>query len=438
MQDTENPFLKGFSSEKTWNENTDAKALIFYHIPKCAGTSFTDILQKSFTNSYRFHSYTDWSKNYSPTEREISISGHSSLGAHELFSNFAPYYITFLRDPVERILSHYRQETKRKFDKIDLKSFAEKRINNGLLNYLGCNSYDLSMHRLIYCFDSFGIVEQYSNSLKLFQQTYSLEYIDNNKKNATSNASDQGDDYILVKEIFDKYNPDELRLYDEALKVFKNRHEEFNPKPANEKPPESKVIKKEKEDKKVSFFDPFVKVKEKVEKLITNKQYDQALKELESVPDETPFRAEVLKDIYLLKGENAKALFWAEKNLSGYQNISDFMNYLSLYRKVHGSPEMYFKVLVDHLALFEHIKSECPDSSLNKNLRTLAQILAKWSVELFQKSFTELTKDNLLRHLQSILPLNKANHRTYWLGIISMTIESFEELSNMPEIVLSC
>jgi Sulfotransferase family len=90
--------------------------LIFIHVPKAAGTTFDRILFHQYSRrailrigegglNPAIHELQDW-----PEQRRQAVrlvTGHIGFGIHELFPGPAKY-LTFVRDPVERIISHYR------------------------------------------------------------------------------------------------------------------------------------------------------------------------------------------------------------------------------------------------------------------------------------------------------------------------------------------
>jgi chromosome segregation ATPase len=96
--------------------------LIFVHVPKAGGTTLNNILMKNYR--YRMDSYADdFFPRYYPdefvalvqapinddTRRPAFFTGHIDL-ANEIFRYMPVRYvaITMLRDPVQRIVSHYR------------------------------------------------------------------------------------------------------------------------------------------------------------------------------------------------------------------------------------------------------------------------------------------------------------------------------------------
>jgi Galactose-3-O-sulfotransferase len=97
--------------------------LVHLHVPKAAGTTLNSILMRNY--KYRADSYgTDFFPRYFPSEflslveapptdddriRPMFFTGHIGLG-NELFQRMPVRYvaITILRNPVSRIISHYR------------------------------------------------------------------------------------------------------------------------------------------------------------------------------------------------------------------------------------------------------------------------------------------------------------------------------------------
>lgn len=90
-------------------------ALIFLHIPKAAGTTLYAILRREYGQR---HTYTidggrvresvEAFKALPPEARAQVrlLMGHMPFGLHAYLPHAAPY-VTLLRDPVERIISHY-------------------------------------------------------------------------------------------------------------------------------------------------------------------------------------------------------------------------------------------------------------------------------------------------------------------------------------------
>ena len=94
--------------------------IIFVHIPKCAGTSFSKMIEDSYSSKFQHvHEIEDWSiKNGSIYDSYINgdrldfvpdyCHSHFCHGFHKLFPTEDYDYITFLRDPITRTRSAIR------------------------------------------------------------------------------------------------------------------------------------------------------------------------------------------------------------------------------------------------------------------------------------------------------------------------------------------
>ena len=94
----------------------DRETLIFLHIPKTAGSTLNFILDAHYTPENSFATSQTWLhpegsldgfEMLTETERariEL-LNGHMGLGLHRHLPQPARY-LTVLRDPVERVLSH--------------------------------------------------------------------------------------------------------------------------------------------------------------------------------------------------------------------------------------------------------------------------------------------------------------------------------------------
>ena len=90
--------------------------LIFLHIPKAAGRTFYRVLDRQVPREAIYQMDPGgWRKSVEELrtlpEKQLRsfrvVRGHVGFGLHELFPQGARY-VTFVRDPVARIVSHYR------------------------------------------------------------------------------------------------------------------------------------------------------------------------------------------------------------------------------------------------------------------------------------------------------------------------------------------
>ena len=91
------------------------QALIFMHIPKCGGSTLISILNRVVPESRRFRLGSDIAGSRMalaalPDSERLHIDllyGHLSYGWHELLFPRQAQYITIVREPVARVVSHY-------------------------------------------------------------------------------------------------------------------------------------------------------------------------------------------------------------------------------------------------------------------------------------------------------------------------------------------
>jgi hypothetical protein len=103
------------SKHPATSDVNEERALLFLHIPKAGGTTLHSVIERQFAPAVTF-SITGMTPSQSirefielPAERRAKIrllKGHMPYGLHEYLS-VPSTYITMLRDPVDRVVSHY-------------------------------------------------------------------------------------------------------------------------------------------------------------------------------------------------------------------------------------------------------------------------------------------------------------------------------------------
>lgn len=206
--------------------------IYFVHIPKTAGTSFRESLDRSF------HLFKDYGANSEQTSTIIKqyayndsdlftlkkkilaktnfcVVGHTSLMK---YVDYIPvtHTLTFVRDPLEQVISHYNHHVKfhgfdGSFDKFLDQPFA-KNIQSRILKYmpLGLLGY-------------IGITECYDESLSLINSQFGLKLL-TKTKNVNTNKTLSG---LLLsdkqKSKFLSNNLKDITLYDEAKFLHSQR-----------------------------------------------------------------------------------------------------------------------------------------------------------------------------------------------------------------------
>lgn len=226
---------------------------LFLHIPKTAGTTFYDCLKKIYGKRriVEFHgipknTIDDFRTNiYNPRMSDIScIKGHMYFGLHQ-YLNEPSRYITFMRNPVKRVISLYRYLRQSKHHKQHAlaanKSLAEFTVactlhNNGQTRFLAGGKLldspeillDRAKENLKYHFSVIGLTERFDESLVLFKQslnwaaypTYTRENISGKRESNIVDAE--------TLSLIEQHNAVDILLYQYAETLFKQQIQQFS------------------------------------------------------------------------------------------------------------------------------------------------------------------------------------------------------------------
>jgi hypothetical protein len=235
--------------------------LIFLHVPKTAGSTFRHIIQRQYDSSSILHLYdSDFGEELSAIspnqiDRLRVVMGHFYFGAHNFLSQ-PTTYITFLRDPIERVISHYyyaRHAPAHHFydsaRKMSLNEFVEyssrMSTNSGTaLGYFSDNDQtrqlagecgvpsfrtssdemlNIAKKNLADHFALVGITEEFDRSLILISKLLGWRHPFYTKQNVTSRHPHKEELPRETLRVLQAHNQLDLELYRYAKELFQDR-----------------------------------------------------------------------------------------------------------------------------------------------------------------------------------------------------------------------
>jgi glycosyltransferase involved in cell wall biosynthesis len=243
------------------NNKNQEKTIIFLHIPKAAGTTIYSILKNQYndTESYQL----DGSRTPQaaeefkqlPQERKNKIRllyGHMGFGLHRQFSCKTSYF-TLLREPIDRIISHYYfvlrtphhylyEEVLK--NKMNLKEYVasgiSKELNDSQVRFIVDGGFrfefnqcphhllDLSKNILDEFFVVVGLKEFFDETMLMLRKALNWKlppvYIKQNITKTRLKKEDLDNDTI---ETIKKYNRLDLALYHYAAANFNEKIKSF-------------------------------------------------------------------------------------------------------------------------------------------------------------------------------------------------------------------
>jgi hypothetical protein len=237
-------------------KKSNDKAVFFLHIPKCAGTTLTEeIIKKKFKphESIIFYEHgtqvlIDHLKGMSQKEQgKIKcIAGHFAFGIHRYYTAGPAAYITLLRDPIERVISHYYYVLRREDHylhqtavgkKLTLKEYMEDQLsielNNGQTRVLAgigwgapygkCpdSMLEQAKKNVKNHFAAVGVSEQFDEFLQILNQTLGWRIPDYKKKNVSFNRLKKQEIDPQTLNTIEQYNRLDLELYRYAVDFCK-------------------------------------------------------------------------------------------------------------------------------------------------------------------------------------------------------------------------
>ncbi|SDN60223.1 Sulfotransferase family protein [Paenibacillus sp. yr247] len=236
------------------NENESEKELlIFLHVPKTGGQTLGRIIDEQYHISeiikvkdpqtvetllneipnekvtkigcYVEHLETYFQQVPKGDEHINCIYGHMYFGMHRYLSK--PYtYMTMLREPIDRVISHYYYFLGKNHFKTDT-SFEEfitkPKFFNFQTRYLsGGNIPDLQLAKenIHNHFSIVGITEMFDESLFLMKKQFGWEHINYAKKNVTASRPAKEQISKVFIDLIVKHNEIDIELYHYAKNLL--------------------------------------------------------------------------------------------------------------------------------------------------------------------------------------------------------------------------
>lgn len=167
---------------------TRERLLAFCHIEKAAGTSLTHVLRRVFFLRYADVRPMHTRDTHFLTARDLdtlramnpflrAIGGHSVVPYGDLMSRAEGLaFVTQLRDPVARAVSHHRYWVDRSIDESGPEAFLEHPLSSNfqVKKLAGCEDLELAKQNLRRHFLLAGTVEQFDEFLVLLAQRMNL------------------------------------------------------------------------------------------------------------------------------------------------------------------------------------------------------------------------------------------------------------------------
>jgi hypothetical protein len=211
--------------------------LLSIHIPKTAGQSFGFILRKTYGVKKVFQVTRQTGKQWEGGLRDMVPAGTRVLHGHFTFANVASLcrrenvrVLTWLRDPVERILSNYYYFLERA--RSGARPWNAHRREEGLLEYAGREENRDRMSRFLSGAELrelffVGIVECFEEDLRELSALLGWRQIQparvNDNRLFKSQFSTIGED---MRGMIKNLNPQDIRLYQQALDLRAARRKE--------------------------------------------------------------------------------------------------------------------------------------------------------------------------------------------------------------------
>jgi len=234
---------------------TNPNTIIFLHIPKTAGTTLNRVLQKQYKPEQLYYlganaqeSVRAYQALAAQKKKAIRlVSGHTAYGFHEYVPGSSTYF-TFLRDPVERVVSFYHYVKKSEQHYLNsaavnefsgIKPFVNsgitKMVDNGQTRLISgtwlepgfgeitAQIFEQAKTNLSQRFSIVGLTEQFDATLLLFRQLFNWQNISYIRQNVTKSNQNNRQLSAEERETITAINRWDMALYRHAQSLFEQQ-----------------------------------------------------------------------------------------------------------------------------------------------------------------------------------------------------------------------
>ena len=247
-----------------WKKKYTDKTVFFLHIPKCAGTTLNfEIIKKHFKSDEYILFYDQGTPELIKRLKEMPaieqrkircIAGHFYFGVHNHYTARPSTYITILRDPIERVISHYYQvrrwETHYLYrvvteNNLTLKEYVANKLSceldNGQTRILAglewhvpfgeCTREILekAKENLQNHFSVVGLTEKFEEFLQLLSHKLEWKTQLKKKQNVGENRVNKDEIDSETIAVIERYNQLDIELYRYAQTLFEKQYSEIPP-----------------------------------------------------------------------------------------------------------------------------------------------------------------------------------------------------------------